>query len=40
MTDDYQTAQLSDTDRAMLDYAAKVTLYTWKLEAAYIDSLK
>ncbi len=40
MTDDYQTAPLSDTDRAMLDYAAKVTREPWKMEAADIDSLK
>jgi uncharacterized peroxidase-related enzyme len=37
---DYRQADLSDADRAMLDYAAKLTKEAWRVTAADLDRLR
>jgi uncharacterized peroxidase-related enzyme len=37
---DYTTAPLGDADRAMLDYAAKVTREPWKVTPDDLDRLR
>lgn len=37
---DYTQAALSEADRAMLDYAAKLTRHAWKVTAEDIDRLR
>ena len=37
---DYTQASLSDADRAMLDYAAKLTRHAWKTTAEDLDRLR
>lgn len=40
LSSDYRTAELSESDRAMLDYAAKVTREPWSVEKPDIDRLR
>jgi uncharacterized peroxidase-related enzyme len=37
---DYRSAPLSDSDRAMLDYVAKLTREPWTVEAADAERLR
>jgi uncharacterized peroxidase-related enzyme len=37
---DYRTASISESDRAMLDYAAKLTHEPWAIEAADVERLR
>ncbi len=37
---DYRSAELSDLDRAMLDYALKLTEAPWAMEQGDIDKLR
>ena len=37
---DYRSAELSDPDRAMLDYALKLTEAPWTMERGDIDKLR
>src|SRR3954469_193531 len=37
---DYTTAALSPADRAMLDYAAKLTRHAWTVTPADLDGLR
>ena len=37
---DYTTAPLSDADRAMLDYAAKLTHHAWQVTPEDLDRLR
>ncbi len=37
---DYQNAPISEIDRAMLDYAAKLTLEPWTIEGSDIERLR
>lgn len=37
---DYTTAALSEPDRAMLDYAAKLTRHAWQVTPADLDRLR
>jgi uncharacterized peroxidase-related enzyme len=37
---DYTQADLSEQDRAMLDYAAKITRHPWKVTPADLDRLR
>jgi uncharacterized peroxidase-related enzyme len=37
---DHTTASLSDADRAMLDYAAKLTRHAWKVTPDDLDRLR
>lgn len=37
---DYKTADLEDKDRAMLDYAAKLTLEPWNMEESDVGKLR
>lgn len=37
---DYTRAHLTDADRAMLDYAAKLTRHAWKVTPADLDRLR
>jgi uncharacterized peroxidase-related enzyme len=37
---DYTQAKLSDQDRAMLDYAAKLTRHAWKVTPDDLDRLR
>ena len=37
---DYTQAPLSEADRAMLDYAAKLTRHAWQVSAADVERLR
>jgi uncharacterized peroxidase-related enzyme len=37
---DYTQAKLNDADRAMLDYAAKLTRHAWKVTPQDVDELR
>jgi uncharacterized peroxidase-related enzyme len=37
---DYTKANLNDADRAMLDYAAKLTRHAWKVTPEDLDRLR
>ena len=37
---DYRTADLSDADRGMLDYAVKLTLEPWAMKPTDVEGLK
>ena len=37
---DYTTAELSAADRAMLDYAVKLTLEPWSVERGAVEALR
>jgi uncharacterized peroxidase-related enzyme len=37
---DYRTAELSAADRAMLDYAVKLTLTPWEMTAEDVEALR
>lgn len=40
LADDYRQARLSTADRAMLDYAVKLTREPWGMEAADLEPLR
>ncbi len=40
MKTDYRQADLSDNDRKMLDYTAKLTVEPWNMEKADVDRLR
>jgi uncharacterized peroxidase-related enzyme len=40
LRDDYTRAPVSAADRAMLDYAVKLTRYAWKVSAEDLDALR
>ncbi len=40
LADDYRTAALSAADRAMLDYAIKLTHEPWSMEEADVERLR
>ncbi len=40
LSDDYREARLSAADRAMLDYAVKLTREPWAMEAADLEPLR
>lgn len=40
MGDDYRTAPLTDRERAICDYAAKLTLTPWEMEEADLDDMR
>ena len=40
MRRDYTQAPLSEADRAMLDYAAKLTRHAWQVSAADVERLR
>ena len=40
LSDDYRQADLEPADRAMLDYAAKLTREPWTMESADVDALR
>ena len=37
---DYRSAEISDTDRAMLDYAVKLTREPWTMEKGDVEALR
>jgi uncharacterized peroxidase-related enzyme len=37
---DYQSAPIAPSDRAMLDYAVKLTLHAWKMTEADVGALR
>jgi uncharacterized peroxidase-related enzyme len=38
--DDYHTAPLTERERAICDYAAKLTLTPWEMEEADLDDMR
>ncbi len=40
LTEDYRLATLDESDRAMLDYAVKLTLAPWAMEPADVERLR
>lgn len=40
LQEDFRTAPLDETDRAMLEYAAKLTLEPWNMERADVENLR
>jgi uncharacterized peroxidase-related enzyme len=40
LTEDYSRAPISDTDRALLDYAVKLTREPWTVEREDTDTLR
>lgn len=40
LKDDFRTADLSEADRAMLEYAAKLTLEPWNMDKSDVEKLR
>lgn len=40
LKDDFRTADLNETDRAMLEYAAKLTLEPWNMDKSDVEKLR